>query len=61
MAPITMAARRNGSKINQTTGNNTKASKARGQHKTNRTHQITKRISAFIMSYVACKTWSVNP
>ena len=39
---------RSGSEMSQTIGNNTSASTASGHHRTNRIHQATNRISAFI-------------
>ena len=49
VAEITIPAKRNGSAINQIKGKSTSASKATGQHKTNRMQNPTNNIRTFMM------------
>jgi hypothetical protein len=48
-APIVIPTNRRGSETSQTTGNNTSASNATGQHNTNKMHHPTKRTKAFML------------
>jgi hypothetical protein len=52
-APIVIPTSRNGSESNQTIGKRIRASRATGQHNTNRMHQSTSKISTFITNFVS--------